>query len=159
MDFLRSAIEHGPYVSLAIASFVSAVFPLVSAELVMVGVAASLPHPNIPVLVAIAASAQMAGKITMYCVGRRAAGLATANHKYRQAIERWGDRLRGSRASVGGLVFLSSASGLPPFYVISTLAGMFRTSFLAFVIAGAAGRVVRFTAVGFFPVAVKALAG
>ena len=57
--------------------------------------------------------------------------------------------LRGSRKSVGGLVFLSSASGLPPFYVISTLAGALRVSFAAFILVGTAGRFLRFAAVGF----------
>lgn len=150
------ATEHGAYLSLAVVSFVSAVFPLVNAELAVVGLAAALPSPNILVLVTVATAAQMVGKCVMYWVGRT--GLGLKGSRYARAVERWGHRFRGSRKSVGALVFLSSASGLPPFYAVSTLAGVFRTNFTAFLLAGAAGRFLRFGALGLFPVAVKSIA-
>jgi len=148
-------MEHGPYVTLAVASFVSAVFPLVNAELVVAGLAFGLPNPNILLLITVATGAQMAGKSTMYWVGRRAAGLSAG--KYGQAIERWGHRFQDSPKSVGALVFVSSASGLPPFYVISTLAGAFRTNFATFILAGSAGRLLHFTVVGLFPLALRSI--
>jgi membrane protein YqaA with SNARE-associated domain len=155
MEWLRLTTEHGPYVALAVVSFVSAVFPIVSAELAMAGLVASLPNTDLLVLILVATGAQMAGKSAMYWVGRRASVLTS---KHGRAIERWGSRLRGSRRSVGGLVFLSSASGLPPFYVISTLAGTFRVSFAAFILVGTAGRFLRFAAVGLFPLAIRSIA-
>jgi membrane protein YqaA with SNARE-associated domain len=157
MDFVHLAIEHGAYLTLGVVAFVSAVFPLVNAELAVVSLAAALPHPNILLLVSVATCAQMAGKSTMYWVGRR--GSRAGGGRYAQAIERWGHRFRGSRKSVGTLVFLSSASGLPPFYVISTLAGAFRTSFLVFILVGTAGRFIRYAALGLFPFALKSIAG
>jgi membrane protein YqaA with SNARE-associated domain len=91
----------------------------------------------------------------MYWVGRKGCDLAST--RYAHAIERWGHRFRsGGRAGV--LVFLSSASGLPPFYVISTLAGVFRTSFLGFVLAGTAGRFLHFLVLAFAPLLFSALA-
>lgn len=157
MDLLQSVTTHHAYLGLAAVCFISAVFPLVNAELAVVGVVAAVPSANILLLVAVATAGQMAGKSTMYWLGRR--GVALARGRFADAVERWGHRFRGSGRSVGGFVFLSSASGLPPFYVISTLAGTFRTSFLAFVIAGTAGRFVRFAAIGLFPYVVRSIAG
>lgn len=156
MDFVHLALEHGVYASLAVIAFVSAVFPVINAELAVVGFAAALPHPNLMMLVVVATGAQMAGKCTMYWVGRRSAVLASP--RYAAAIERWGDRFRGSGKRAGVLVFLSSASGLPPFYVISTLAGAFRTSFVAFLVAGTAGRFLHFLVLAFAPWIVRMLA-
>lgn len=150
------ALEHGAYVTLAVVSFVSAIFPVVNAELAMVGLVAALPNPQVLPLVAVATGAQMLGKSMMYWAGRRGGRLASG--RYGQAMERWERRFRGSAAGVGVLVFVSSVSGLPPFYLISTLAGAFKTSFTSFLIVGSAGRFVHFTALGFFPAAIKSLA-
>lgn len=155
MDFVHLAFEHGAYPSLALIAFVSAVFPIVNAEVAVIGFAAALPHPNLLMLVLVATAAQMAGKCTMYWVGRT--GAVLANARYAVAIERWGHRFRGSGRRTGVLVFLSSASGLPPFYVISTLAGAFRTSFVAFLIAGTAGRFLHFAVLAFAPLIVSKL--
>lgn len=156
MDFGQAALEHGAYLTLAAVSFVSAIFPIVNAEIAMVGLVAALPHPNVLPLVAVATVAQMAGKSMMYWVGRR--GGALASGRYGRAKERWERRFRGSAPGVALLVFVSSVSGLPPFYLISTLAGAFRTSFASFLLVGSAGRFVHFTALGFFPAAIKSLA-
>ncbi len=155
MDILHLATQHGAYVSLALVSFVSAVFPLVNAELAVVALAAALPSPNLFLLVLVATGAQMAGKSTMYWLART--GARSARNRYPGAVERWGDRFRGSRKSVAGLLFVSSASGLPPFYLISALAGTFRTSFAAFLLVGTAGRFLRFATLGLFPVVVKSI--
>lgn len=149
------ALEHGAYVTLAVVSFVSAIFPVVNAELAMVGLVAALPNPNLLPLVAVATGAQMAGKSMMYWLGRRGGRLTTG--RYARAMERWGHRFRGSSWGVGALVFVSSVSGLPPFYLISTLAGAFRTSFASFLVVGSAGRFVHFTALGLFPAAIRSI--
>jgi membrane protein YqaA with SNARE-associated domain len=150
-------MDHVPYIALALASFVSAVFPLVNAEMAVVGTTALLPDANLLLIVAVATGAQMAGKSAMYWVGRRASSLGQRTHG--EAIERWGHRFRGSPAMVGSLILVSSASGLPPFYVISTLAGIFRTSFATFLLIGSAGRFLRFTVVGLMPMAARWIAG
>jgi membrane protein YqaA with SNARE-associated domain len=155
MDYLQVALEHGAYVTLAVVSFVSAIFPVINAELAMVGLVAALPNPNVLPLVAVATGAQMIGKSMMYWVGRRGSRLASG--RYAQAMDRWEHRFRGSARRVGLLVFVSSASGLPPFYLISTLAGTFRTSFSSFLLMGSAGRFLHFAALGLFPGAIKSL--
>jgi len=155
MDFVHLALEHGVYLTIAVIAFVSAIFPVINAELAVLAFAAALPDANLMLLVLSATAAQMAGKSAMYWVGR--SGSAMASGRYASAIERWGDRFRGSGGSVGALVFVSSASGLPPFYVISTLAGTFRTSFVGFLIAGTAGRFLHFAVLAWAPLVVRAL--
>ena len=157
MEWVQSGLEHGGYFTLALLSFLSAVFPVISAELAVVGVGAGMSNANLLLLVLAATIGQMLGKSAMYWLGRR--GSALAQGRYAEAMEKWGHRFRGSSKSVNGLVFLSSASGLPPFYVISTLAGAFRTSFVAFLLVGTAGRALRFAAVGMFPMAFKTFQG
>ncbi|RPJ78286.1 MAG: hypothetical protein EHM13_14855 [Acidobacteria bacterium] len=157
MDFPRVALEHGVYISVAVVSFVSAVFPLVNAELAVAGVAAAAPGANLLLLVSVATAAQMVGKSAMYWLGRK--GVSATSGRYAAAVERWGHRFRGSRKSVGTLVFVSSIAGLPPFYLVSTLAGAFRTSFVGFLLVGTAGRFVHFGVVGLSPLAVRSLAG
>jgi membrane protein YqaA with SNARE-associated domain len=50
-----------------------------------------------------------------------------------------------------GLVFISSALGIPPFYVITILAGAVRLRFGRFIAVGACGRVLRFGALILVP--------
>ena len=158
MDILGAAAGgDGGYFWVAVLSFISAVFPLVSAEVVVLGLAAASPTPNVILLAAVATAAQMAGKSTMYWVGARAVGHTPA--RYRVTMDRWEQRFRAARGRVGSIVFVSSMSGLPPFYVISTLAGAFRTSFLTFLIAGTIGRFVRFTSLAWLPAVVRFMAG
>jgi hypothetical protein len=49
------------------------------------------------------------------------------------------------------LVFISSVSGIPPFYVITVLTGAFRIRFSRFITVGACGRLVHFGAVALVP--------
>jgi membrane protein YqaA with SNARE-associated domain len=158
MEILGVAVgEQGSYFWVAVLSFISAVFPLVSAEIVVLGLAAASPTPNVILLAAVATAAQMAGKSTMYWVGARAVSHTPA--RYRAAMDRWEQRFRHARGRVGSIVFVSSMSGLPPFYVISALAGAFRTSFLTFLIAGTVGRFIRFASLAWFPGIVRLVAG
>ena len=157
MDYLELAVGQGGYLGVAVLSFISAVFPLVSAEVVVLALAAASPGTNVVLLAAVATAAQMAGKSTMYWVGSRVS--TNTPVRYRAAMARWEHRFRHSGGRVATLVFVSSASGLPPFYVISTLAGAFRTSFLTFLIAGTVGRFIRFASLGLFPGMVRLVAG
>jgi membrane protein YqaA with SNARE-associated domain len=156
MHLVHVALALGVYPTLALVAFAGALFPPISVELAVVGLAAALPSPDILLLAAVATGGQMAGNSAMYSIGRRGVGLTG---KYAKALERWGHRLRGSRRSVRAVVFFSSVSGLPPFSVISTLAGTFRTSFTSFVLVGSTGRFLHFGAIILLPLLLRSLAG
>lgn len=60
--------------------------------------------------------------------------------KARELVHRWRDRPLF-------LVFLSATIGLPPFYVVSIVAGIVELRFRAFVVVGFAGRTIRFATI------------
>jgi membrane protein YqaA with SNARE-associated domain len=127
----------------------SALIPVLHAEAYLV--AATLltpPELHWPLVVA-AASGQMVGKVGMYLAGRglllvpgrrMADQIAAATAKYRER-----------KALGGGLVFISAAAGLPPFYLVSIAAGMLHFPLPRFVVLGLIGRAIRFALAVFLP--------
>ena len=129
---------------------VSAVVPWVNAEVIVLSFPAlAQSQLELTVLVLVATAGQMTGKIAVYWTGRRAGDLPKA--RMAEAIERWRGRLERRPASALGFVFLSSAVGIPPFYVMSLLAGALKLSFARYFFVGACGRLVRFGLLAFSP--------
>ena len=137
-------LELGTYASLCALAYVSALVPIVNAELLVVGAAALAGHwqGHALAVAGVVAFGQMVGKATLYWAGRGAAKIPSDRH--RKAIARWGDRFSRSALAVQGLVFVSAVVGFPPFYAISLLAGTFLVNLPAFFLVGLAGRFVRF---------------
>jgi membrane protein YqaA with SNARE-associated domain len=122
---------------------VSGVFPLVNAEVFLVGVAALTPSSRLATVVASATAGQMIAKTFMYLVGR---GVFRLPWRGRAKVDLDAASARVARwRSKDLLVFVSAALGLPPFYVTSIVAGTLRFPFWRFFGFGLAGRVVRFT--------------
>ena len=128
----------------------SGFIPVLNAELFLVGVAALAPRESLPAVAALAAAGQMIAKSGMYLGGRGVVNLPKG--KRREDIERWQARVERWR-SKDLLVLFSAAVGLPPFFVTSIFAGTLRFPFFRFLVAGYAGRLLRFGAI----VAVPAL--
>jgi len=132
-------------------AYVSAILPLVNAEVLAVSYAALLGSTPKGVLLAAAAVSvgQMMGKATIYWMARGAA--VSVSEKRRRKIERWEARFARSPRAITLFVLASSAVSIPPFYATCILAGVFRTNFAAFFVAGFLGRLARFGAVAAFP--------
>jgi membrane protein YqaA with SNARE-associated domain len=130
------------------AAFLSGFVPIVNIEVYLVGAAALLPGCPPLVVVAAAALGQMAAKTVLFLGGRGLVGLP-AGHGARALAA--ASRLAARGRSTPALVFTSALTGLPPFYVVSVAAGMlgFRTGH--FLLAGLAGRLLRFSAVFALP--------
>ncbi len=115
----------------------SGVFPVVNAEIFVVGVAALTPPSRLWLIVALATAGQMIAKTFMYLVGRGVFRLPLGKRKV---------DLEAARARVAHwrskdlLVFVSAALGLPPVYLTSILAGTLRLPFARFFAWGLAGR-------------------
>lgn len=127
----------------------SAVIPVLHAEAYLV--AASLlapPELRWPLIIA-ATCGQMLGKVGMYYAGRgvRLIPGERIQRRIRMATERYRDKAQIG----GGLVFLSAASGLPPFYIVSIAAGTLTFPLMPFIALGFLGRFLRFTAAVFLP--------
>ena len=131
---------------LPVATFVyciaSGIIPVVNAEIFLVGVAAVAPPSSLWMVALVGALGQMVAKTIMYLGGRGVFRLPMGKRKVdlekvRARVERW--------RSKDLLVFVSAGLGLPPFYVIAILAGTMHFPFARFLLAGFAGRLVRFS--------------
>ncbi len=129
---------------------VSAVVPWVNAELIVLSFPVLTQSPlELTALVLVATAGQMTGKIAVYWTGRGAGKLP--KKRTAAAIERWRQRFERKPASASGFVFLSSAVGIPPFYLMSLVAGALKLDFGRYFFFGTCGRLVRFGLVAFAP--------
>ncbi|GAB2484629.1 hypothetical protein GCM10027063_28240 [Promicromonospora xylanilytica] len=105
-------------------------------------------YPSV-VLAAVAAAGQVAGKLLWYWAGAGTTRLPWLRRKLEApkvsaAMTRWRDRTDG-RPVYTGLVLLASAfAGLPPFMLMSVVAGVLRVRMWLFVGTGLVGRFLRF---------------
>ena len=128
----------------------SAVFPWMNAEIIVLALPA-VAHSRLALigLVVVATAGQMTGKCLVYWAGRGSSRLSSP--KIVRTLDRWRERFRRSRSSPMALVLLSSAVGIPPFFVVTAMAGALKLNFPRFVLAGTIGRLVRFSALVFVP--------
>ncbi len=150
-------------------AFGSALLPLVSVEIFLVGLAMNQPHIPWLCLGAVVAVGQVAGKLLYYFAAKGSLRLPACLHRtekletprrvaWRRRTKRvrmWVEFLREKchrhpRWMVG-TYGLSSMIGLPPFMATSVLAGMVRMKLSAFLGAGLIGRFIRFSIVAASP--------
>lgn len=137
-------------------SIVSALVPWVNGEALLLSFAVWAPTPfALGGMVALASLGQMVGKCVLYWGGR--GSLRVQKGRVAQLIISWNERLTSSPGRTSLVIFISSAVGIPPFYVITILAGGLHLSFGRFVSIGLCGRVVRFSLLVLIPRLVLAL--
>jgi membrane protein YqaA with SNARE-associated domain len=131
----------------------SAVIPIFHAEAYLVAASLLVPPELLWPLVIASATGQMVGKTGMYFGGRGV--LLIPGERMQRRIQEATARYR-EKGKVGGLlVFVSSTTGFPPFYIISIAAGMLKFPLVPFVIFGLAGRLIRFAVAVFLPQLLK----
>jgi membrane protein YqaA with SNARE-associated domain len=121
----------------------SGLVPVLSIEVVLAISATTTGHaPLLAAQVIVAAAGQMVGKSCYFVGGRHL--LETHRLGRFGRVVAWAGRRRP--AAVGTLV-VSATTGLPPFGVVSALAGGWRFRLRSFYALGFAGRAARFSAV------------
>lgn len=137
---------------------VSGFVPIVSAELFLIAVAVAASWDAM-VAVALAATAgQMVAKIITFFAGVGVVRLPLG--RFREGIERHRKSVEEKwKSGPDWLIFVSALVGLPPFYVISILAGTLGVKWPRFLVAGTIGRMLRFAACLAFPQVVKRYLG
>lgn len=154
-------------------AFGSALLPLISVELFVLGLVTR--EPGLPWLAIGAAVAigQVAGKLPYYLAARGTLHLPSFLHRRTQTDdrpptprrERWHQRTKRVRGWIEAVTErchrhphwmvttygVSSVVGLPPFMATTLLAGLARMSMTAFLSAGLLGRFVRFSALAASP--------
>jgi membrane protein YqaA with SNARE-associated domain len=136
----------GIYLATLIASVLSGLVPVVNGEIYLVAAILLARDPGVGLALAlIMAVGQMIAKIVLYHAARGAGQLGRSTRfgdkleRARQLVERW----QGKPLT---LLFVSSVTGLPPFYLVSLLAGLVGIRFGTFLLLGLAGRAIRFVA-------------
>ena len=133
-------------------AFASALVPLINIEAYL-GVRGSVSAvDNVWLLGFAAGLGQMVGKVVWYYLGAsslhwRWVRKRIETPKAEARLEKWRTRTHERPVLTGALVFLSAASGFPPFAIVAVLAGQLRMSLTMFFVLGLAGRWLRFTAV------------
>lgn len=138
------------YLVTGLVAIASALVPLVNMELYL-GVLAAQDHPMV-ILALVAAIGQMIGKLIWFYAGQKSTSIPwvrkkMAEPKWQASYDKWRARTTGRPVFSGGICFLSSAGGIPPFAVIAVLAGHLRMNVWVFWVTGLAGRWIRFYAV------------
>jgi membrane protein YqaA with SNARE-associated domain len=130
-------------------SILSGFVPWISAELVVVSCAALLSSPaSLTALALTATSGQAVGGSLVYWFGLRAGTTKLAGTG---RLARWRARLDGGGTRALALVFLSSASSIPPLYLTTIAAGTAGMRFSRFLGAAWCGLFVRFAVLAFLP--------
>ena len=128
---------------------VSAILPWVNAEVIVVSFAALAHSPaEVALVVVVATAGQMAGKCVVFWAGHR--GERWRGHDGRLS-QRWRQLLTAKPWRAVALVLLSSAVGVPPFFLVTLAAGAAGVNFRRFLVAGTVGRLVRFGAIALLP--------
>jgi membrane protein YqaA with SNARE-associated domain len=131
--------------------FLSAVIPLIHAELYLITVSVLSPPETLPLLAVLGALGQILGKLILFYGGR---GTLRLSARVQRIVDRYHHKMEGAGWA---LVFVSSFTGFPPFMIISVLAGMFEVRLRTFLVFGFLGRLLRFAIALAFPQLVKDL--
>jgi membrane protein YqaA with SNARE-associated domain len=153
-------------------AFGSAIVPLISVEVFVIGLATSNSGAHWLAVGAVVALGQVAGKLLYYLAARGSIRLPHFLHKHvhrerepSPRRDRWRARTKWLNAKVealrerchrhphwmAGTYGISSIVGLPPYMATTVLAGMVRMRMSTFVTAGLLGRWIRFSALAASP--------
>jgi membrane protein YqaA with SNARE-associated domain len=127
----------------------SALIPIVNAELILLGAVTLAPRGwAIPLAVA-ATLGQMIGKVVIYHVGKGAVRLP--GRRIQATLRRAEARLNAHQGTENGVYFLSALLGIPPYYLIAITSGMMHYPLPRFILLGFVGRFIRFSALALAP--------
>jgi membrane protein YqaA with SNARE-associated domain len=139
----------GIYLASFLIAVASGVIPIVNAEIYLVGVvlavgAAGGGIPEALFLAVLVSIGQMCAKAVIYQTARGATTLGTKSGGFAKKLERARERTEKWKNKPLGVTFVSASLGLPPFYIVSLVAGILEVRFRAFMLVGFAGRTMRF---------------
>lgn len=123
----------------------SALIPMVNAELYIAGATAVVPRPHRLAMVIAFTAATMVGKTALYVLADRL--VRTRPAAAQAQVGRWVEQLRRRQALVWPAVFASALVGMPPLYPVTLAAGVLRIGVVGFFVVGCVGRFLRFSAI------------
>lgn len=133
------------------ASILSALIPIINAELLLLSLTALVStRADVFAMAVIVTCGQATGTVILYYLANKSTHWRPPR-RMAAAIERWRARFENAPRGVAGLLFASSCGGVPPYSVTTVLAGTLGIDFKRFILIASAGRFIRFTIVAFFP--------
>ena len=148
----------GPYVATFIFSVFSALIPFLNLEFYLAAVSAIAPNSLkfLTIILFIATFGHMIAKGLLYATGRGMLKLSWNNHKFgTQQIKELQLKMEKMEGKTSAFLFFSGVTGLPPFYLVSILAGTLKLNFWNFFAFGFAGRLIRLAFVLALPQLIK----
>jgi membrane protein YqaA with SNARE-associated domain len=148
VDSIEGAV--GIYLASFVIAIISGAFPLVNAEVYLVGItlASKVEWPELILLGVIIACGQMVSHSLLFHAAR---GVTNLGGRKREKLEARIARARTRVAKWGNkkllLLVTSAIFGLPPFLLTCVAAGALEIRYRMFATIGLAGRIVRFTAI------------
>lgn len=137
---------------------VSALLPVVNAEIFLVGLVTQQPQLPWWLVGLAAAVGQLAGKLVFYYAGRGSLRLPARLRRASARRGRWSAWLarfqqtcRNRPGWTAGVLVIAAAIGLPPFAATSFVAGVGRVPLGVFLATGLVGRFARFGAIAAAP--------
>lgn len=129
----------------------SALVPVLNLEIYLGAVAAEVPHMPLWALGLLAGGGQMVGKCIWYYAGTHTTRIPwirrkMEKEKWQKSYAKWSG-YAGRHGHTGFICFAAAVVGIPPFAVISVMAGSLRMNFAVFTVTGLVGRSIRFWAV------------
>ena len=126
----------------------AAVAAFLALEAYLAVAAADQTYPSV-VLAAVAAAGQITGKLLWYWAGAGTTRLPWLRRKLESpkveaAMTRWRERTDGRPVYTGAVLLASAFAGIPPFMVMSVVAGVLRVRMWLFLSTGLVGRFFRF---------------
>lgn len=140
-----------------VVALVSGAVPVINIELYLVGAVVAMDDGALVAMAVAAGLGQTLGKVPYYYVGRGSISVpwlrrrAQTPGRWAARAEDWRRRAEARPAWGAGLVALSSFASVPPFMVVSVLAGVVRMNVLLFCAVTFATRTARFLIVVFAP--------
>ena len=131
-------------------SIVSALFPFLPMEAIIIGGAAAAPGAPAAISLGIAAGAgATVGKIVWYELARRGSSSEWAQKKLsspkvKAGYERWTTRMEGRPVYAGVIMFVAASVGIPPLLVMAAVAGLLKMPMWVFIPTVFVGRSIRF---------------
>jgi membrane protein YqaA with SNARE-associated domain len=125
---------------------ISAILPWVNSELLVASIPAVAMSRTVATnLMLMVTAGHMTGKTFIYWTSR--AGSRILQPRIERAVSRWSEKLRTRPRRAVLLLLVASTVGLPPFYVMTLVAGALRVNFVIFIVTGTVGQLIRFSAV------------
>ena len=139
----------GVYAGSFIVGFVSGLVPFVNSEIYLVAVSTMVSRQALIPVALLSAAGQMVAKTIIFYAGRGVFSLKM--HKLEGRIEAVQRKFKDWETRIDALILFSATVGLPPFYVVSFVAGAAKLHYIRFLASGFVGRSIRFAVIVYFP--------